>query len=166
MRSRKLQSPLWFLKIVSLVWRKFRKKLIIFRITVRIVVFHIQALPPPSPLPSSISRCLLRTIFWTCRCYLFMQLYIGLSIKMMRKGTFLHLLLSLEWCSIKNLNLFVQWEKVNLTMQLHTGAEHFGNVIFQYSQLTSKYHIDAWIDVNRTWRGRDKTIVSQSRTVT
>jgi hypothetical protein len=50
-------------------------------------------------------------------------------------------------------------------MHLYTGAEHFGNVIFQYSQLTSKYHIDTWIDVNRTWQGRDKTIVSQSRTV-
>ena len=33
--------------------------------------------------------------------------------------------------------------EAKITMQLHTGAEHFGNVIFQYSQSTSKYHIDA-----------------------
>ncbi len=32
-------------------------------------------------------------------------------------------------------------------MQLHTGAEHFGNVILQYSDLTSQYHNDASIDV-------------------
>jgi hypothetical protein len=50
-------------------------------------------------------------------------------------------------------------------MQLHTGAEHFGNVIFRYSELTSQYHIDASIDVNRMWRARDKTIVSQSGTI-
>ncbi len=36
-----------------------------------------------------------------------------------------------------------------LTMQLLTGAEHFGNVIFRYSELPSQYHIDASIDVNR-----------------
>ncbi len=47
-------------------------------------------------------------------------------------------------------------------MQLHTGAEHFGNVIFRYSELTSQYHIDASIDVYHTCRARDKTIVSQS----
>ncbi len=35
-------------------------------------------------------------------------------------------------------------------MQLHTGAEHFGNVIFLYRELTSKYHIDVSIDVNLT----------------
>ncbi len=34
-------------------------------------------------------------------------------------------------------------------MQLLTGAEHFGNVIFRYSELPSQYHIDASIDVNR-----------------
>ncbi len=50
-------------------------------------------------------------------------------------------------------------------MQLHTGAEHFGNVIFRYSELTSQYHIDASIDVNRTRRSHDKTILSQSGTV-
>jgi hypothetical protein len=50
-------------------------------------------------------------------------------------------------------------------MQLHTGAEHFGNVIFLYSELTSKYHFDASIDVNRTLRGRVKSIVSQSGAV-
>ncbi len=43
-------------------------------------------------------------------------------------------------------------------MQLHTGAEHFGNVIFRYSELPSQYHIDASIDVYHTWRARDKTI--------
>ncbi len=48
-------------------------------------------------------------------------------------------------------------------MQLHTGAEHFGNVIFQYGQLTSKYHIDAWIDVNYMQRGRDKTMYSVTK---
>jgi hypothetical protein len=32
-------------------------------------------------------------------------------------------------------------------MQLHTGAEHFGNVIFRYSELMSKNHTDASIDV-------------------
>jgi hypothetical protein len=37
-------------------------------------------------------------------------------------------------------------------MQLHTGAEHFGNVIFRYSELPSQYHIDASIDVNRRRR--------------
>ncbi len=47
-------------------------------------------------------------------------------------------------------------------MQLHTGAEHFGNVIFQYSELTSQCHIDASIDVYHMWRDRDKTIVSVS----
>jgi hypothetical protein len=35
-------------------------------------------------------------------------------------------------------------------MQLHTGAERFGNVIFRYSELTSQYHIDASIDVYHT----------------
>ncbi len=50
-------------------------------------------------------------------------------------------------------------------MQLHTDAEHFGNVTFRYSELTSQYHIDASIDVNHMWRARDKTIVSQSGTV-
>ncbi len=34
-------------------------------------------------------------------------------------------------------------------MQLHTGAELFGNVFVQYSELTSKYHIGAEVDVNR-----------------
>jgi hypothetical protein len=50
-------------------------------------------------------------------------------------------------------------------MQLHTGAEHFGNVIFRYSELTSQYHFDASIDVSRMCRARDKPIVSQSGTV-
>ncbi len=47
-------------------------------------------------------------------------------------------------------------------MQLHTGAEHFGNVIFRYSELTSQYHIDASLDVYHTWWASDKTIVLQS----
>jgi hypothetical protein len=34
-------------------------------------------------------------------------------------------------------------------MQLHIGAELFRNVIVQYSELTSKYHIGAVKDVNR-----------------
>jgi hypothetical protein len=34
-------------------------------------------------------------------------------------------------------------------MQLHTGTEDFGNVIFRYSELPSQYHFDASIDVNR-----------------
>jgi hypothetical protein len=50
-------------------------------------------------------------------------------------------------------------------MQLHAGAEHFGNVIFRYSKLTSQYHIDASIDIYHTCRASDKTIVSQSRIV-
>ncbi len=29
------------------------------------------------------------------------------------------------------------------TMELHSGAELFGNVIVPYSELTSKYHIGA-----------------------
>jgi hypothetical protein len=49
-------------------------------------------------------------------------------------------------------------------MQLHTGAENYGNVIFRYSELTSQYHFDASIDINRMWRARDKTTVSQSGT--
>jgi hypothetical protein len=35
------------------------------------------------------------------------------------------------------------------TMQLLTGAEHSGNVIFRYSELPPQYHIYASIDVNR-----------------
>jgi hypothetical protein len=31
---------------------------------------------------------------------------------------------------------------VRKTMQLIIGAEHFGNVIFRYSELPSQYHID------------------------
>ncbi len=50
-------------------------------------------------------------------------------------------------------------------MQLHTGAEHFGNIMFRYSELTSQYHIDASIDVNRMRRSHDKSILSQSGTV-
>ncbi len=50
---------------------------------------------------------------------------------------------------------------VQKSMQLHTSAEHFGNVIFRYSELTSQYHFDASIDVNRMWHACDKTIVSQ-----
>jgi hypothetical protein len=50
-------------------------------------------------------------------------------------------------------------------MQLHNGAEHFGNVIFRYSEFTSQYHFDASIDVNRTWRAHDKQFVSLSGTV-
>ncbi len=51
-------------------------------------------------------------------------------------------------------------------MQLHTGTEQFGNVIFRYSELPSKYHLDASIDVYHTCRACVKTIVSQSGTVT
>jgi hypothetical protein len=40
--------------------------------------------------------------------------------------------------------------KEDQMMQLHTGAEHFGNVIFRYSELPSQYHIDASIDVYHT----------------
>jgi hypothetical protein len=36
--------------------------------------------------------------------------------------------------------------------QLHTGAEHFGNLIFRYSE----YHIDASINVNRMKQGSEK----------
>ncbi len=50
-------------------------------------------------------------------------------------------------------------------MQLHTGAEHFGNINFRYSELPSQYHIDASIDVYHMWRARYKKIVSQSGTV-
>jgi hypothetical protein len=35
---------------------------------------------------------------------------------------------------------------------VHTGAEHYGNIIFRYSELTSQYHIDASIDVYHTRR--------------
>jgi hypothetical protein len=34
-------------------------------------------------------------------------------------------------------------------MQLHTGAEHFGNILFRNGELTSQYYFDASIDVNR-----------------
>ena len=44
-------------------------------------------------------------------------------------------------------------------MQLHTGAERFGNVIFRYSELTSQYHIDASIDINRPRQDCDITCV-------
>jgi hypothetical protein len=33
--------------------------------------------------------------------------------------------------------------EANKSMQLHTGAEHFGNVILRYSEIPSQYHIDA-----------------------
>jgi hypothetical protein len=42
-------------------------------------------------------------------------------------------------------------------MQLHTGAEHFGNVIFRNSEFPSQYHIDASIDVNRPRQDCDIT---------
>jgi hypothetical protein len=42
---------------------------------------------------------------------------------------------------------------MDIVMQLHTGAEHYGNVIFRYSELTSQYHIDASIDVYHTLVG-------------
>ncbi len=48
-------------------------------------------------------------------------------------------------------------------MQLLTGAEHFGNVIFRYSELPSQYHIDASIDVNRPRQNSDITCVLCSR---
>jgi hypothetical protein len=35
-------------------------------------------------------------------------------------------------------------------MQLHSGAEHFGNVIFQYSELTSK--CQAWQSLEYCWK--------------
>ncbi len=38
--------------------------------------------------------------------------------------------------------------EATVQMQLHTGAEHLGNVIFRYSELPSQYHIDASIEVN------------------
>ncbi len=47
--------------------------------------------------------------------------------------------------SLENVVSTGLWE-----MQLHTGAEDFGNVIFRYSELTSQYHIDASIDVYHT----------------
>jgi hypothetical protein len=43
-------------------------------------------------------------------------------------------------------------------MQLLTGAEHFGNVVFRYSELPSQYHIDASIDVNRPKQDCDITV--------
>jgi hypothetical protein len=46
---------------------------------------------------------------------------------------------------------------VEKMMQLHTGAEHFGNVIFRYSELPSQYHIDASKDVNRLRQDCDIT---------
>jgi hypothetical protein len=42
------------------------------------------------------------------------------------------------------------WEEGIKSMQLHTGAELFGNVIFRYSELTSQYHFETSVDVNRT----------------
>jgi len=62
-------------------------------------------------------------------------------------------------------NTFCSLGRRLLRMQLHTGAEHFGNIIFQYSEFTSQYHIDASIDVYHTLRACDKTIVSQIGTV-
>ncbi len=46
---------------------------------------------------------------------------------------------------------------VELLMQLHTGAEHFGNVSFRYSELPSLYHIEALIDVNHPRQDCDIT---------
>ncbi len=57
------------------------------------------------------------------------------------------------------------WAAGILGMHLHTSAEHFGNVIFRYSELTSQYHMDASIDVYHTWQARDKPKVPQIRTV-
>ena len=68
-------------------------------------------------------------------------------------------------CLYSEARLFKGAREAPLSMQLHTGAEHFGNVIFRYSELTSQYHLDASIDVYHMWRARDKTIVSQSGTV-
>jgi hypothetical protein len=62
-------------------------------------------------------------------------------------------------------DIFFPFFQLPERMQLHTGAAHFGNVIFRYSELTSQYHIDASIDDDCTRRRRDKTIVSQSGTV-
>ncbi len=42
-------------------------------------------------------------------------------------------------------------------MQIYTGAEHFGNVTFWYSELLSQYHIEASIDVNRPRQDCDIT---------
>ncbi len=67
------------------------------------------------------------------------------------------MLLTREWKVISG-----TWQRGEFLMQLHTGAEHLGNVIFRYSELTSQYHIDASIDVYHMWGARDKTIVSQS----
>jgi hypothetical protein len=44
-----------------------------------------------------------------------------------------------------------------LRVQLHTGAEHFGNLIFRFSELLSQYHIDASKDVNRPRQDSDIT---------
>jgi hypothetical protein len=44
-------------------------------------------------------------------------------------------------------------------MQLHTGAEQFGNVIFRYSELPSQYHSDASIDVYHTFIIRDGPVL-------
>jgi hypothetical protein len=42
-------------------------------------------------------------------------------------------------------------------MQLHIDAELFGNFIVRYSEVTSKYHIGAKIDVNRPRQDFDIT---------
>jgi hypothetical protein len=52
---------------------------------------------------------------------------------------------------------YPEMERCKKKMQLHTGAEHFGNVIFRYSELPSTYHIDASIDVNRPRQDCDIT---------
>ncbi len=51
----------------------------------------------------------------------------------------------------------VHYGQPSTRMQLLTGAEHFGNVIFGYSELPSQYHIDASIDVNRPRQDWDVT---------
>ena len=62
-----------------------------------------------------------------------------------------------HWQLTSFLSHILQFTEVAFTMQLLTGAEHFGNVIFRYSELPSQYHIDASIDVNRPRQDCDIT---------
>ncbi len=92
--------------------------------------------------------------------YIFFFAYLSMwySFSFIPQGHLVHL--SILWCG--HCPIF---QAILILMQLHTSAEHFGNVIFRYSELTSQHHFDASIDVNRTWCARNKTTVSQSGTV-
>ncbi len=61
---------------------------------------------------------------------------------------------------IKDISFIILFHSVFTEMQLHIGAKLFGNVIVQCSELMSKYHSGAFIDVNRLTQACDVTCLS------